>query len=191
MPMFTKMTEPKKNQGIAKEIEIPEGVEVLVDGSIVTVKGQKGENKREFPSLQILMEKKGNLFAVSGNDSRRKNKAMAGTIIAHVSNMIKGVTQGYVFKLKAVHSHFPMTFKVQGIEFTVENFLGSKSKITVKLPEGVKVDAKGSDITVQGINKEKVAQASATIEHSTYVSNKDRRVFQDGVYLVERDGVPV
>ena len=59
MPMFTKMTEPKKNQGIAKEIEIPEGVEVLVDGSMVTVKGQKGENKREFPSLQILMEKKG------------------------------------------------------------------------------------------------------------------------------------
>lgn len=180
-----------KTEQVVRKLELPKDIELSLSGSTVTVKGQKGELKREFKALQVKIEKKENTLIVSSPNSRRKNKALVGTIVAHISNMIKGVTQGYTYKLRAVHSHFPMTFKLQGSDFMIENFLGSKSKIKASLPEGVKVDVKGSEVSVQGIDKEKVSQAAATIEKSMHVSNKDRRVFQDGLYLVERDGVPL
>ena len=59
------------------------------------------------------------------------------------------------------------------------------------LLDGVKFDVKGQDVTVSGIDKENVAQTAANIEQITKIKNLDPRVFQDGIYIVEKDGKPI
>ena len=114
--------------------------------------------------------------------------ALIGTIKAHTKNMIKGVTEGFEYKMKTVFSHFPIKTSVEGNEFIIQNFLGERSARKAKILDGVKIDIKGEDITVHGINKEKVGQTVANIEKATSVKRRDTRVFQDGVYRISKGG---
>ncbi len=100
--------------------------------------------------------------------------------------MIKGVTEGFVYKMKIVYSHFPIKASVKGNEFIIENFLGEKSARKAKLFGNVKVTIKGSDVIIEGINREEVGQTAANIEAATKVKDKDVRVFQDGIYIVSK-----
>lgn len=113
------------------------------------------------------------------------------TFKAHINNMIKGVTEGFKYRLKVVYSHFPMTVKVQGDEVVIENFLGEKNPRRAKILPGVTVKVKGSEIEVEGIDKEAVGQTAANIEQATRITKWDRRVFQDGIYIVEKAGKPI
>ncbi|AEH23863.1 50S ribosomal protein L6 [Pyrococcus yayanosii] len=176
---------------IREEIEIPEGVEVIVEGSTVTVKGPKGELKRDFsyPGVKIFTED--GKVVIYKEFPRRKDVAVVGTFRAHITNMIKGVTEGFVYKLKVVYSHFPITVKVQGDEVIIENFLGEKAPRKAKILPGVTVKVKGQEITVEGIDKEAVGQTAANIEQATRITKWDRRVFQDGIYIVEKAGKPI
>jgi len=173
---------------MARTIEIPEGVEVSLTGQSVRVKGPKGELTREFalPMISMKMDKK--TVTVSADSERRMFKALCGTVWAHINNMIKGVQEGYEYKLKAVYAHFPMTIKVEGNQFLVDNFLGEKFPRKVMLPEGVAVNVNGDEIAVTGSDKELVGMAATKIEQLTRLSYRDRRVFQDGIYLVSKDG---
>ncbi len=174
-----------------KRVKIPEGVEVSVNGFEVCVKGEKGELKRNFYSQLfkdvITIEKKDNEIIVKSTSERRKLKAMVGTIAAHIRNMIKGVTQGYRYKLKAVYVHFPMTIEVKGKEVIIKNFLGERTPRVAKIVGDVSVKVEGQEIIVEGINKEEVGQTAANLEQATCVKHLDRRVFQDGIYLVSKE----
>ena len=111
-----------------------------------------------------------------------------GTFVAHINNMIEGLTEGFEYKMKTVFSHFPIKTSVDGDEFVIQNFLGERSPRKAKIIEGVTVEAKGDDVTVTGIDKETVGQTVANIERATKVKYRDVRVFQDGVYLVSKGG---
>jgi large subunit ribosomal protein L6 len=102
--------------------------------------------------------------------------------------MIKGVTEGFEYKMKTVFSHFPIKTSVEENKFIIQNFLGERAARTAKILEGVTVEAKGEDITVQGIDKEKVGQTVANIERATEVKYRDIRVFQDGIYRTSKGG---
>ncbi len=174
-----------------KKVEIPEGVEVEIEGFKVKVKGEKGELERDFDSpvyrKLIKIEKDGNVVKVSSESDRRKIKAMVGTIAAHIRNMIKGVTKGYKYTLKAVYVHFPMTLELKGDEVHIKNFLGEKTPRIAKIVGNVKVSINGQEIIVEGINKEEVGQTAANLEQATIVRNRDRRIFQDGIFLVSKE----
>ncbi|AMQ19035.1 50S ribosomal protein L6 [Thermococcus peptonophilus] len=176
---------------IREEIEIPEGVEVTVEGNTVKVKGPKGELQRElkYPGVQIFTED--GKVVIYKEFPRKKDVAIARTFKAHVNNMIKGVTEGFKYRLKVVYSHFPMTVKVQGDEVVIENFLGEKNPRRARILPGVTVKVKGSEIEVEGIDKEAVGQTAANIEQATRITKWDRRVFQDGIYIVEKAGKPI
>ena len=169
------------------EIKIPEGVTVAVEDKKVTVKGPKGSLEREFSDprydIFISMAKTDDTFKITTSSDRRKVKAVAGTLTAHVRNMIKGVTLGWRYKMKVFHTHFPMTVEVKGKEVIVKNFLGAKSLRKGSILGNTKVSVKKDDVTVTGIDKEDVSQTAANIETSTRLSGKDRRVFLDGVYI--------
>ena len=78
-----------------------------------------------------------------------------------------------------------MTVNVQGDTLIVKNFTGERSPRIIKIMEDTKVTVKGEDIIVQGINLEHVSQTAATIQNSTKITNKDPRVFLDGIYVYE------
>ena len=176
---------------VREEVEIPEGVEVTVEKDVVKVKGPKGELKRElkYPGVKIFTED--GKVVIYKEFPRKKDIAIARTFKAHIANMIKGVTEGFTYKLKVVYSHFPVTVKVQGDEVVIENFLGEKNPRRAKILPGVTVKVRGQEITVEGIDKEAVGQTAANIEQATRITKWDRRVFQDGIYIVEKAGKPI
>ncbi|WP_297491025.1 50S ribosomal protein L6 [Thermococcus sp.] len=176
---------------IREEVEVPEGVEVTVEGSRIRVAGPKGELEREleYPGMRIFTED--GKVVVYKEFPRRKDVAMARTFKAHIANLIRGVTEGFTYKLKVVYSHFPMTVKVQGDEVVIENFLGEKNPRRAKILPGVTVKVVGQEVIVEGIDKEAVGQTAANIEQATRITKWDRRVFQDGIYIVEKAGKPI
>jgi len=171
---------------IARAIEIPEGVDIAVDGYIVTVKGPKGQISRRLYYPYIEIKKVDSNIMVNSNLDRKQQRAMVGTLEAHIKNMIVGVTKGYEYRMKAVYSHFPIQIKANPGEVVINNFLGERNARSAKILDGVKVEINKDELVITGINKENVGQTMANIEQATRVHGFDIRVFQDGVYLVEK-----
>ena len=178
---MTKITEIKET------VNIPEGVEFSLKDDIVHVKGEKGVVSKSLSHPRITMNVKNNVVEIICKDSpNRKEKALIGTYKAHIKNMIKGVTEGFEYRMKTVYSHFPIKTSVEGNEFIIQNFLGERSSRRAKILENVTVEVKGEDVTISGVDKEKVGQTVANIERATRVKHRDIRVFQDGVYLIDK-----
>ncbi|ACX72082.1 ribosomal protein L6P [Methanocaldococcus vulcanius M7] len=174
---------------IEERIKIPENVQIEVnDNNEVIVKSGGNELRRRFEHSNVKIKKEGDEVIIFCEYPRRKDKAMIGTIRAHINNMIKGVTEGFTYKLKIRYAHFPMKVSVKGNEVIIENFLGEKHPRRAKIMEGVKVKVSGEDVIVSGIDKEKVGQTAANIEQATRIKGRDPRVFQDGIYIVEKAG---
>jgi large subunit ribosomal protein L6 len=167
-------------------VEIPEGVESTLEGRTITIKGEKGELTRDFSHAPINIQLKGKRVTVQASWPRKKEAALVGTICSHIQNMIKGVTNGFTYKLKIVFSHFPITVKVKEKMLTIENFTGERNPRKAKIMGDTKVTVKGDDIIVQGINLEDVSQTAANIQNATRIRSKDPRVFLDGIYVYEK-----
>jgi large subunit ribosomal protein L6 len=172
---------------ISKIIQVPDGVEVTIEGRKVTVKGANGTLRRDFSHVPILLEGKGETVRVWAEWPRKKEAALVGTIYSHIQNMITGVEKGFSYKLKIVFSHFPMSVKVQGKTVVIENFTGERRARRVKIIGDVKVKVQSEDVIVEGLNLEDVSQTAANIEQTTKVKKKDPRVFLDGIYVYERN----
>ena len=173
---------------INEQITIPENVNATLEKNNLVIKGEKGSLSRVFSHPKLNLKINNNIIEISCKNPRRKEKAITGTFKAHINNMIKGVTEGFEYKMKTVFSHFPIKTSVGENEFIIQNFLGERSARKAKVLEGVTVETKGEDVTVYGIDKEKVGQTVANIERATRVRHRDIRVFQDGVYLVSKEG---
>ena len=184
------MTGKEEERGINFHIQIPEGVEVEIEGRKVRVRGPKGAIERELwhPGLRIGVDKDKNEVFIRTESTRKKQKAIAGTFASHINNMITGVREGFFYRLKAVHAHFPIQVAVtkDGRGVSISNFLGERRPRIAKLMDGVKVEIRGSEILVSGVDKEAVGQSAANIEQATRIKGYDPRVFQDGIYLVEK-----
>jgi len=172
---------------ISKVIQVPDGVEVTIEGRKVTVKGAKGTLTRDFSHVPISLEGNGETVRVWAEWPRKKEASLVGTIYSHVQNMITGVEKGFSYKLKIVFSHFPMSVKVQGKKVVIENFTGERRARRVKIIGDVKVKVQSEDVIVEGLNLEDVSQTAANIEQATKVKKKDPRVFLDGIYVYERN----
>ncbi len=169
-----------------KSVEIPEGVEVKVEGRTVMVTGEKGTLTRDFSHAPVDISLEGNEVRVQTDWPRKKEASLVGTVSSHIKNMITGVTKGFTYKLKIVFSHFPISVKVRGGKVAIENFTGERSPRLVKIMGDAKVSVKGDDVIVQGMDIEDVGQTAANIERATKVKLKDPRVFLDGIYVYER-----
>jgi large subunit ribosomal protein L6 len=172
---------------ISKTIQVPDDVDVNLDERKITVKGEKGTLMRDFSFAPISIEADGKSVRVWAEWPRKKEAALVGTIFSHIQNMISGVRKGFTYKLKIVFSHFPISLKVQGKTFLIENFTGERRARRVKIIGDVQVKIESEDIIVQGINLEDVSQTAANIEQATKVKKKDPRVFLDGIYVYERN----
>jgi large subunit ribosomal protein L6 len=132
-------------------------------------------------------------FYARGKEGKitKKEKRVIGTFAAHISNLIIGITDGFEYKLKICSGHFPMNVKVESEEVVIKNFLGEKVPRRARISSGVSVDIKGDIISVKATDIDAVSQTAARIEQSTRITNRDRRVFQDGCYITEKAGIAV
>ena len=179
-----------KNDHLAHNISIKDGVNATFSGASLSVTKGNNSLSRDFIHPKIEIRVSDELITVFCNLPRRAEKALSGTWAAHIKNMVNGVNVGFEYHMKAVYSHFPMTMKVQGNKMTVNNLFGEKVPRVAKLPWSpsdveVKISNK-TDVVITGIDKEKVGQTAANIERSCRIKNRDRRVFQDGIYITSK-----
>ncbi len=175
-------------QDIKEDIALPEGVTAQLEGDRLIITGEKGKITRFFSHPKISVELKDNHIHLRCQNPRRKQKALFGTFRAHINNMITGVTQGFEYHMKTVYSHFPIKTAVEGNRLMIQNFLGERHPRHASIAEGVSVDISGDDLSVKGTDKEKVGQTVANIERATAVKRRDIRVFQDGIYRIDKGG---
>lgn len=170
------------------DLEVPSGALVKIEDSRVTVTGPKGSLNRVMAYPGIKIEAKEGRVVISSKDKKKTVKAVIGTFSAHIKNMINGVTKGFTYRLKVVYAHFPITVKPAGDAVAIDNFLGEKTPRKSRVVGNSSVSVKGDIVTVSGINLEDVSQTAANIELATKISGRDRRVFQDGVYIISKEG---
>ena len=106
---------------IKEEITIPDNVKITIENDNLTVKGEKGSLSRVFSHPKIKIKIKGSVVEIHCKNPRRKQKSLTGTFVAHINNMIKGVTEEFEYKMKTVFSHFPIKTSVEGSSFVIQN----------------------------------------------------------------------
>ncbi|MFH0715176.1 MAG: 50S ribosomal protein L6 [Candidatus Diapherotrites archaeon] len=168
-----------------EEVEVLENVKVLVEGGKVKAEGSGAKAERAIPS-QVKAEMKEGKLVLESKDETKTSKRELNTFAAHCRNMVKGCNKFFEYKMQVVYSHFPMTVAKKGNDIEVNNFLGSKKPRLAKIVGSTQVEIKGKDITIKGHDKEAVGQTAANIERVAKVKGKDPRIYQDGIYLVEK-----
>ena len=171
------------------DVEIPDGVstEITPEGRI-TAKGKKGEVSKEFRAIGIQISKEGKSIVFSAKKATKKEKRMLGTFHAHLKNMVHGVVEGHKYAMKICSGHFPMTVIVKGNELSVKNFLGEKVPRTMDILENVTVKVDGAIVTVESPDIERAGTVAGRIELLTFISRRDRRIFQDGIFITHKSG---
>jgi len=177
-----------KNEKLTDSIQLPQGVQASINLGEVRIKGPKGEVVRRLLDPKTNIEAKEDKIIISSPRSTKRDKRTIGTFGAHIRNMIRGVEKPFVYKLKVCSGHFPITVTVGKGDITIKNFLGEKVPRTAKLRQDVSVKLDGDIITVESADKEATGQIAAKIEQLTKVRNRDLRIFQDGIYIIEKDG---
>ncbi|MDP1553098.1 MAG: 50S ribosomal protein L6 [Methanobacteriaceae archaeon] len=171
---------------LREEVEVPEGVNVTLKDE-VNVNGPNGKLSRKFNYPKITIKQEEDKIVLETLFPKKNDKAMLGTIRSHITNMIKGVNEGFTYHMKIVYAHFPMTVKVAGNKVIIENFLGERYPRNAKIVGSSKVQVKGDQVTITGIDKEDVGQTMANLEQATKIKGRDPRVFQDGIYLTSKN----
>jgi len=175
-------------EDLIKEIEVPEGIEIEIKGKQVFVKGDGAEAKREFNFGRINAEKKENKIILSAKNATKREKKMISTIATHIKNMIQGLKEKFLYKLEICNVHFPMIVEIKGQEIVIKNFLGESTERKAKIVGESEVKVEGNQITIESSNKESAGQTAANIEKATKIKGKDRRIFQDGIFITEKAG---
>jgi len=143
-------------------VDIPNGVQVELNGSKVRVKGPKGELSREFSSL-ITIKMEDNQIKIARASENPEERALHGTTRAVLANMIHGVSTGFV-----------ITLEVHGVGYRAEMegknlalFVGYSHPVKIEPPEGIsfETEAKTHQIKILGFDKELVGQVAANVRN--------------------------
>jgi large subunit ribosomal protein L6 len=143
-----------------KPITVPAGVDIKIDGPVVTVKGPKGELSHTLAEpITIERAEDGSYSVVRPNDER-KAKELHGLSRTLVSNMVIGVTEGYRKSLEIAGTGYRVTAKGADLEFA----LGFSHPVLVTPPPGITFTVeKPTVFHIAGIDKQQVGEVAANI----------------------------
>lgn len=184
------MAKEKIKGRIVREILLPDGVGASVNERVLIIKGPKGEVKRELKQHRVSIKRDDKKIILESEKETKRDKKIIGSLAAHVKNMIRGSLQNHTHILKICSGHFPMSVTVSGDKLIVKNFLGEKVPRVLKLnmDSGAEIRVEGELIYVKSASKEIVGQVSADIEQLTRRPGYDTRIFQDGIYIINKGG---
>jgi len=140
-------------------IEVPNKVEISIEGNTVTVKGPLGTLTRTFrPELEIIRE--GNLLIINRKNEDRQTRSLHGLTRTLLNNMVVGVSQGFTKNLEMVGVGYRA--QVQGKKLVMQ--LGYSHPIEVDPPAGIEISVEANTkITVKGYDKQVVGDVAANI----------------------------
>lgn len=146
-----------------KIIEVPSGVEVFIEGRMISIKGPKGTVLfKVHPDIEVIKQE--NVLNVAPvqkiNDLPKQTKALWGTTRQIISNMIQGVTKGYEKKLEVEGVGFRAL--IEGDSLVL--YIGFTNPVRLKILEGLKVAVEKNVVVVTGFEKDKVGQFSALVK---------------------------
>ncbi len=141
-------------------VPVPTGVDVNIDGAVVTVKGPKGTLSHTVASpIQIARDEDGALV-VSRPDDERQSRSLHGLTRTLLANLVVGVTDGYEKKLEIVGTGYRVAAKGSDLEFA----LGFSHPVVVTAPEGITFAVESpTKFSVSGIDKQQVGEVAANI----------------------------
>ena len=142
-----------------KPITLPAGVEVKVDGNVVSVKGPKGELQETISSL-LTVENKDGVVTVSRDGDEAEKRAQHGLARTLINNMVVGVTDGFQKKLQLVGVGYKAEKKGKKLVMN----LGYSHPVELEDPEGIETETPDANtIILKGINKALVGNYAANI----------------------------
>ncbi len=140
-------------------ISVPAGVEVKVDGNLVSVKGAKGELSHTVAN-PITVELVDTTITVARPNDDRESRSLHGLTRTLINNMIQGVTAGYEKKLEIVGTGYRVVAKGSDLEFA----LGYSHPVPIKAPQGITLTVESpTKLSVSGIDKQQVGEVAANI----------------------------
>lgn len=140
-------------------IEIPQGVEVTIDGQTVTAKGPLGTETVEVRE-EIIVKKEDNNVVLTRRDEERKTRALHGLSRTLVANAINGVKTGFEKKLELQGVGYRAA--MQGTTLNLQ--LGYSHPVNIEPPAGIQIAVEANTkITVKGSNKQTVGDVAAAI----------------------------
>src|ERR1700712_1581653 len=141
-------------------VVVPSGVDVTIEGQIVTVKGPKGTLSHAVAAPITVEKGEDGVIAVNRPDDERESKSLHGLSRTLIANMVIGVTEGYSKRLEIVGTGYRVTAKGSDLEFA----LGFSHPVPVAAPDGItfRVEAP-TRFVVEGIDKQKVGEVAANI----------------------------
>ena len=168
------------------EIPIPTDVTAEIDRFDLTVSGPEGSVSKRlwYPDITVSLEDDN--VVIHSEQSDAKTTATIGTFSSHVRNMFHGVTTGWEYEMEIFYSHFPMQVRVDDGAVVIENFLGERAPRRTSIHGETQVSIEDERVVLSGPDKEAVGQTAADIEQLTNITDKDTRVFQDGVYITQK-----
>lgn len=174
---------------IGKEpINLNANVNVSLNGKEINIKGVKGECSYLAPDC-IRVEVRDNQIIVSREDDKKFSKAMFGTVRSLVNNMIIGVTEGY--KKNLIIEGVGYKAQLKGNEIVLS--LGFSHDIIYKIPDGITINIEsGTNISVEGIDKQLVGQVAARIrDYSPVEPYKGKGVRYENEQVRRKEGKAV
>ena len=141
-------------------IIVPAGVDVVIDGRTVTVRGPKGTLSHTVPEPITVTREQDGTVAVQRPDDERRSKSLHGLSRTLVNNMVLGVSQGYEKRMEIHGVGYRVVAKGADLEFS----LGYSHPVPVKAPDGVSFTVESpTRFSVSGIHKQAVGEIAATI----------------------------
>jgi len=171
---------------LSETLQIPESVECAYKDKILNCKKDQLEisHKIHAPTINLkITDKQIKIICEKGNKLDYK-KLM--TFKAHINNIFRGLTENFTYQLEICNVHFPMSVKTEGSKLSINNFLGEKVPRHAEILPNAEVKINANQITVTSHDKEAAGQTAANIETATKVTGRDRRIFQDGIFITSK-----
>ncbi len=168
-----------------KPITVPAGVEVKVDGSVVTVKGPKGTLEKKF-SKEMIIALEGNEVTVKRPSDDKMHKSLHGLTRTLIANMVEGVTNG-----------FSKTLEIEGVGYRAakqgKNLvmnLGFSHQVIISEIDGITIDVPTANkIVISGIDKQAVGQFACEVrEKRPPEPYKGKGIRYEGEHIIRKEG---
>jgi len=171
---------------IVQTLEIPEGTTCKYENYVLKCQKDSVETSRKIDVPEIEIKISNEKIDIVCNKGNKNHYKIIMTLQAHIKNLFAGLNEKFVYKLEAVNVHFPMSIKAEGNILKIDNYLGEKVPRFAKILPNVEVKIEGQKITIESNDREAAGQTAANFEKATRLKGRDRRIYQDGIFITEK-----